>query len=132
MDSILNSVKKVLGIDETYTAFDVDITMHINSALSVLTQLGLGPEQGFMITDATSTWAQFLGDDIRLNPAKTVVFLRVRQIFDPPTSSFAVAAIDKQIEELEWRLNVQREQLGWIDPNPPTPAVDNIFDGGAP
>lgn len=132
MDSILDSVKKVLGLDASYTAFDTDVIMHINSALSNLTQIGLGPEQGFMIMDATSTWAQFLGNDLRLNPARSLVFLRVKMLFDPPQTSYLVTAMEKQIQELEWRLSVQRESTGWTNPNPIVVVGDNIFDGGAP
>lgn len=118
MDSILDSVKKVLGVDPTYTVFDTDIIMHINSALSVITQLGIGPAQGYMIEDDTSTWTSFLGSDVRLNPVKTVVYLRVRMLFDPPQTSYLVTALEKQIQELEWRLNVHRESAAWVDPNP--------------
>lgn len=132
MDSILNSVKKVLGVDAAYTVFDTDIIMHINSALSVLTQLGIGPTQGFMVEDSTSTWAAFLGDDIRLNMAKSVVYLRVRMLFDPPQTSYLVTALEKQIEELEWRLNVHRESTQWINPDPTVLVGDVVFDGGAP
>lgn len=131
MDSILDSTKKVLGVDAGYHAFDVDIIMHINSALSVMTQLGIGPEHGFMIEDASSTWAAFLGNDVRLNPVKSAVYLRVRMLFDPPQTSYLVTALNKQIEELEWRLNVHRETTGWTNPNPVV-VGDNVFDGGTP
>ena len=132
MDSILDSVKKVLGVDADYHAFDVDIIMHINSALSVLTQLGIGPTQGFMVEDSTSTWAAFLGDDIRLNMAKSVVYLRVRMLFDPPQTSYLVTALNEQIKELEWRLNVHRESTGWTNPDPTVLVGDVVFDGGTP
>ena len=118
MDSILNSVKKVLGIQEDYTAFDVDILMHINTVFSILHQLGLGPEDGFVIEDDTPTWDTFLGDDLRLNSVKTYVYLRVRILFDPPSTSYLIESLNKQIQELEWRLNVVREGDSWTDPDP--------------
>ena len=111
MDSILNSIKKMLGIEEECTHFDQDIIININSALMVLNQLGIGPSTGLYITDKTSTWDQLLGDRIDLEAAKTLVYLKVKQIFDPPSSSFVMDAIDKQITQLEWRLNVQVEEL---------------------
>lgn len=108
-DSILTTVKKLVGIDESYDAFDLDIITHINSALSTLDQLGIGPEEGFMIEDDSATWGDFLGDDIRLNSVKSLIGLKVRVVFDPPATSFTLDAFNKQIEELQWRLNVYRE-----------------------
>lgn len=108
-DSILKTVKKLVGIDESYDAFDLDIITHINSALSTLNQLGIGPEEGFMIDDDTATWDQLLGDDNRLNSVKSLIGLKVRVVFDPPATSFTLDAFNKQIEELQWRLNVYRE-----------------------
>ena len=118
-ESILTSTKKVLGIDESYTAFDTDIIMHINSIFAVLTQLGIGPVEGFAISDSTATWGSFLGTDLQLNSVKTYVYLRVRLIFDPPATSFVLNAMQEQIRELEWRLSVRREETGWVDPNLP-------------
>ncbi|SRR6266540_646183 len=119
-DSILTSTKKILGIEASYTAFDLDIITHINSVFSTLTQLGVGPTVGFMIEDATPVWSDFLGSDIRLNAVKTYVYLRVRLLFDPPTTSYAIEAMQQQIKELEWRLNVQMEESIWTDPDPVT------------
>ena len=116
--SILTSTKKILGIAEDYTAFDLDIITHINTAFSTLTQLGVGPTNGFIIEDSTAVWSDFIVDDLQYNSVKSYVFLRVRQLFDPPTTSYLIAAYDKQIQELEWRLNVHREETGWVDPNP--------------
>jgi hypothetical protein len=123
--SILLSTKKILGIAPDYTVFDLDILTHINSAFSTLTQLGVGPVTGFMIEDADTEWEEFFGTvpDNQLNSVKTYVYLRVRQIFDPPTTSFAIQAFNDQIKELEWRLNVRREETQWVDPNP-GPIVD--------
>lgn len=134
-DSILTSTKKILGLESDYTAFDPDIIMHINAALSTLTQLGVGPEAGFMIEDATATWADFLGTDPRLNPAKQYVYLRVRMVFDPPQSGYAVTAMEDQIKEHEWRLNVHMEHTLWTDPNPTVPSDEDevvTLDGGTP
>ena len=110
--SILNSTKKILGIAEDYTAFDLDIITHINSVFTTLQQLGVGPVEGFMIEDALPTWEHFLGDDKRLNSVKTYVYMRVRLMFDPPATSFAISSMQEQVKELEWRLNVQ------VDPGP--------------
>ena len=131
LTSILNSTKKNLGIDSEYTAFDEDIMMHINSVLSTLCQIGIGPEEGFDISDETAVWADFLGTDKRLNSVKTYVYLRVRLLFDPPQTSFLIASLQKQLEEIEWRLNVTRESAAWINPNP-EPVEDVIYDGGTP
>ncbi len=117
-DSILNSTKKILGLNDDYTAFDADVLMHINSILATLNQLGIGPENGFAIEDAVSTWDDFLGEDPRLNSVKTYVYLRVRLLFDPPATSYVITSMNEQIHELEWRLNVQREGTSWTDPNP--------------
>lgn len=130
MSSILNDVKKVLGLDAGYTAFDVDVMMHINSVFSTLNQLGLGQDEGFMIEDATADWSEFLGADIRLNAVKTYVYLRVRLLFDPPTSSYALAAMNEQAKELEWRLNVQVEHTRWTDPTPVDLDGSIVLDGG--
>jgi hypothetical protein len=108
-DSILDSVKKVLGLQPDYDVFDPDIIMHINSVFGTLHQLGVGPEEGFMIEDASATWSTFLGGSIPLNPVKTYVCLRVRTIFDPPTTAYLVTSMKEQIAELEWRLNVAAE-----------------------
>ena len=116
--SILTSTKKILGIAEEYIVFDLDIITHINTALSTLTQLGVGPVEGFMIEDADAQWEDFIGDDNRYIPAKSYVFLKTRQLFDPPTTSYLITAVDKQIQELEWRLNTNREATDWVDPDP--------------
>ena len=118
-DSILTSVKKVLGIDENYEAFDQDIILHINSTFATINQLGIGPIAGFYIEDAEATWSDFLQDDPRLNSVKTYTYLRVRLLFDPPATSFAISAMEEQIREFGWRLNVYREETAWVDPDPP-------------
>jgi hypothetical protein len=92
-----------------YDAFDPDLIMHINGVFSTLNQLGVGPDEGFMITGDQETWDTFLGTDPKLNQVKTYVYLRVRLLFDPPQTAFLADAYAKQIEQLEWRLNVQAE-----------------------
>lgn len=109
---ILEDTKKVLGIANTDVSFDVDILMHVSSVFSTLNQLGLGPEIGFDV-DADSTWSEFIDDDAKLNAIRTYVYLRVRLLFDPPATSFHINAIQDQIKELEWRLNVTREYRDW-------------------
>lgn len=105
MDSILDSIKKLLGIDESYDVFDVDIMIHINSALMSLTQIGVGPESGFFITSSEETWSDFIGSNINVEAVKTYIYLKVRLVFDPPAGSL-LDSIKEQIRELEWRLNV--------------------------
>jgi hypothetical protein len=114
--SILDSTKKVLGIDPSDTNFDVDVVLFINTAFATLNQLGIGPDNGFSIEDNTATWDAFIGVDPKLNDVKTYVYLRVRLLLDPPTTSYLIEALDKQRLELEWRMNVRREDLSWTDP----------------
>lgn len=116
--SILKSIKKLLGIPDDYSVFDLDVLTHINSAFSTLTQLGIGPAGGFMIEDDSAEWADFIASDSQYNAVKTYVALRVRQLFDPPATSYLISAFNDQIKELEWRLNVHREETGWTDPDP--------------
>ena len=110
-DSILTSVKKLLGITEECTDFDVDIIMHINSALMILTQLGVGPEEGFYIQDANDFWDDFVKDITKLEAVKTYVYMKVRLMFDPPSSSAVMDAMNRTISELEWRLNIAGESI---------------------
>lgn len=108
MDSILTSIKKLLGISEEYTQFDDDIIMHINSVFLNLTQLGVGPEEGFSIEDDTADWEDFadLESNLPLNAVKSYVYLKVKLLFDPPLSSAVIESTNRMISELEWRLNV--------------------------
>lgn len=110
MESVLQSIKKLLGITNDYTQFDTDIIMHINTVFSILTQLGVGPSEGFSITGNEAMWIDFLTDeDPRLEAAKSYMYLKVRLLFDPPLSSAVMESINRQISELEWRLNVAAE-----------------------
>lgn len=106
MNSILTTIKKLLGIEEEYTHFDSDIIVYINSAFTRLKQLGVGPENGFSITDPTTLWSDYIGEDTTFGDIQSYIYLKVRLIFDPPTSSFAVEAIERQIKELEWCISV--------------------------
>lgn len=106
MESILDSIKKLLGIGEDDHDFDDILIIHINSSLSILNQLGVGPQEGFKIYDFSETWSMFLGDSKNIEDVKTYVYLRVKADFDPPQNSFLVNTIEKKIEELGWRLNV--------------------------
>jgi hypothetical protein len=109
IDSILESVKKTLGLSEEYDVFDHDVVTYINSALSTLTQIGVGPAEGFVITGADEEWTAFLGSDPGFDGVKSYVYLKTRMLFDPPTTSYMITAMEKQIEELEWRINVYYE-----------------------
>ena len=104
--SILTSIKKMLGVAEDYTEFDEDIITHINSVFLNLTQLGVGPEEGFMIEDDTAVWEDFINDSIKLQAVKTYMYLKVKLLFDPPLSSSVTESFTRMIAELEWRLNV--------------------------
>lgn len=107
MESILNSIKQMIGgIDETETAFDMDIMIHINSVFSDLNQMGVGPKETFSIVDDSTTWSEFTDDDALFNSVKTYVYLRVKLIFDPPASASVLSAMERQVDKLEWRLNV--------------------------
>lgn len=112
MDSILISIKKLLGITPEYSHFDPDIVMHINSAFSVLNQLGVGPAKGFRIDGEGAEWSEFLRGDSRLEFVKTYIYLKVKLGFDPPLNSAVIESINRQISELEWRINVS------VDPPP--------------
>lgn len=116
MDSILTSIKKLLGIEEEYEHFDPNIVMCINSAFTILTQLGVGPSNGFSISDKESKWSDFIEDMSKIEAVKTYVHMRVRLLFDPPTNSSLIESINQTIDELEWRLNVAADTSSGGDP----------------
>lgn len=148
-DSILTSIKKIVGIAESDTSFDPDIIMHVNTIFSVLNQLGIGPTTGFMIEDATPTWDDFLsikqvgqlqadgtitytdeqlaGINKLLNMVKTYAYLRVRLIFDPPQTSFVIESVNEQIKELEVRMSIVREGESWVNSMPPTATSETVW-----
>ena len=109
MENILDSIKKLLGIDEADLNFDQELIMHINSVFMVLNQLGVGPVGGFKISSNEEVWTDFVGTRLDLESVKSYIYLKVRLLFDPPQNSFLVGSIEKQIEEQEWRLQVQVE-----------------------
>lgn len=111
--SILTSTKKALGLDEADTSFDLDILTFTNAVLSTLNQIGVGPKNGFQIEDKVATWDSFLGDDPRLNNVKAYVYLKVRMLFDPPATSFAIQAMQDQAKELEFRIYTAAEVELW-------------------
>jgi hypothetical protein len=137
--SILNSTKKILGVGTDDPSFDLDIITHINSAFSNLHDLGVGPENGFVIADDTAVWSDFLSEEnpVKLSKVKTVIYLRVRLIFDPPATSYVLNSLQTQLQEAEWRLNVNREATDWEDPDPygtdgtaQAPPLDTHFTEG--
>jgi len=132
-NSILKSTKKALGLEPTYTVFDPDILMHINSVFFKLNQLGIGPANGFQIEDDEPTWDTFYGTDPRYNAVRTYMYLNVRLLFDPPTTGYHMEAVKEQIKEYEWRMNQYREETAWVDPDPPELPEDDelILDGGS-
>ena len=108
-ESILTSVKKMLGIQEDYEHFDPEIIAHINSVFLILNQLGIGPDKPFTIENKMDFWDDFLPEG-EIELVKTYIYQRVRLMFDPPASSFVLDSINKQIAEFEFRMNVQAEQ----------------------
>ena len=110
-ESILTSVKKLLGITEDYTVFDTDLVIHINSVFLTLSQLGVGPKEGFAITSKDETWGDYMNSGELLNAIKSYVYLKVRLSFDPPGSSSVNDSTKNMISELEWRINIVGEKF---------------------
>ena len=109
-ESILVSIKKLLGLDSDNTDFDTDILMHINSVLSILQQLGIGPDDGYFIEGTDEMWSDYLGDDAKhLNLVKSYMAAKVRILFDPPVSSAVMESLNRICSEFEWRANVAAE-----------------------
>lgn len=113
-DSILMTIRKLVCGNPYADHFDTDLLVHINACFSILNQLGVGPENGFVVTDDTQSWSSYIADNYILNMVKTYVMLKVKKIFDPPLTSSVLEAMDKEISQLEWRLNVA------VDPVKPT------------
>ena len=109
MQSILQSIKKLLGIDSEDSSFDQDIIMHINTVFATLNQLGVGPEEGFYIEDDYTLWTDFIDEGAKLESIKPYVYLKVKLMFDPPLSSTVIESINRTINELEWRINISSE-----------------------
>ena len=110
-DSIVATIKKMLGLTDDYTPFDMDVIVHINAAFMVLCQMGVGPKEGFQVTDYDQTWGEFLTNQVMLGGVKTYVYLYVKMLFDPPTNSFLMDAYKSQAEQILGRLNVQAESV---------------------
>lgn len=121
-DSILTKTKKMLGIAEDYEEFDVDVITYINSVFARLVQLGIGPEEGYMIEDKTTQWTDYLDGALYLNSVKSYMYMRVRVLFDPPATSFALAALQEQIKEEEFRLSLYAPKATYV-----TSDVDTSF-----
>lgn len=115
MDSILLTIKKMLGLDAEYTPFDTDVMVDINTVLMTLNQLGVGPKQPYVITGPEETWGDFTSRK-DLEAIKTFIYLRVKLLFDPPANSYTIEALERQAAEYEWRLNAQAERKE-VDPS---------------
>lgn len=115
MESILTSIKKMLGIAEEYTHFDADLIMHINSVFTILTQIGVGPSEGFSIEDDTDVWTDFIQDNKRLESVKSYTYMKVKLLFDPPLSSSVIESMNRIISELEWRIQVAADPVKTIE-----------------
>lgn len=111
MESILTSIKKMLGISEEYTHFDADLIIHINSVLAILTQIGVGPSEGFSIEDKVATWIDFVPADSRLEFVKSYIYMKVKLLFDPPLSSAVIESTNRMTSELEWRIQVAADPV---------------------
>ena len=111
MESILTSIKKMLGIAEEYTHFDADLVMHINSVLSILTQIGVGPSEGFLIEDEVAIWTDFIKANTKLELVKSYTYMKVKLLFDPPLSSAVIESTNRLTSELEWRIQVAADPI---------------------
>lgn len=111
-ESILTSIKKLLGIEADYDHFDADLIMHVNSVFSILTQIGVGPANGFAIVGSNEKWSDFIiGNPNNFSLVKSYIHLKVKLLFDPPLSSAAVDSINRQISEFEWRLFIAADPV---------------------
>ena len=124
-ESILTSTKAALGVPESHEAFDVELILHINSVLSRLTELGIGPVTGFRISDATATWEQFLPDYTQFNDVKSYMTYAVKMRFDPPEIGFVITAMKEQIEKDEYLLTNRRDNVA-------DQSTEVVMDGGSP
>ena len=116
MDSILDTIKKMLGVDPDNTGFDTDIKVHINTVFSHLNQIGVGPTNSVVISSNSNVWSEFIGETLNLEDVKTYIYLKVRLVFDPPTSSAVIDSYKSTINELEWRLSLK--EGSYIEPAP--------------
>lgn len=114
MESILDSMKKLLGMDASYTVFDVDLVIHINSIFATLAQFGVGPPEGFFIQGSGEEWHTFTSDNVLINNVKSYMYLKLRLMFDPPSSSSVLKSMEEQTKELEWRMKVAADTSSLI------------------
>ena len=114
-ESILLTIKKMLGLSEDYDVFDPELIIHINTVFGTLHQLGVGPDEQFRISGDNDLWLDFDTDGEQIDEVKTYIYLRVRLLFDPPSSSFVLSSFKEQIQELEWRLNVKADEIKGIE-----------------
>lgn len=121
MSSILDDTKKALGLASDYTPFDTEIMMHLNSVLANLNQLGIGPELGLEVIGSMNTWDELIGEEKRLNHVKSYIYLKVKMLFDPPNVGYVLTAMEKQIDQAEWRVMVAQDDI--IHPAPPPVVV---------
>lgn len=108
-ESILDTIKEMLGVEPSYSAFDTEIIADINTIFMFLNQIGIGPESTFRITGDDEEWSDFLGENANLEPVKTYIYLRVKTMFDPPASSTVLESIKQMISECEWRLYIHSD-----------------------
>lgn len=125
-DSILDSVKKALGLDATDTSFDLDVTLFTNSVFGTLRQVGVGPNTGFVIVDNTTLWSQYVSSPTFLGMVKAYVELKVKMLFDPPENRFGGPAIDRVLDEYLWRINIQAEAESSVVKSSSAPTVVQI------
>ena len=111
MESILTSIKKMLGIAEEYTHFDADLIIHINSVFAILTQIGVGSSEGFSIKDENDVWEDFITEDSKLELVKSYTYMKVKILFDPPLISSVIESMNRMISELEWRIQVAADPV---------------------
>lgn len=126
-DSILETIKKMLGLPKEIEDFDLDLIMFINSALAKLHQIGIGPDWGFEIDGYDQTWSDLAGGDPTFNDVKMFVFLETKIIFDPPQVASLNSAYERQLKEVTWRLNAKREDREWQHPSTGLPVQLNLF-----
>ena len=110
-DSILETVKNLIGVASECADFDTNIMVHINSAIMTLRQIGIGPQNGFSVRDSSLTWIDYINDVNLYESVKDYIYLKVKIVFDPPTSSYVLEAMKEQIKELEWRLQTEKEEI---------------------
>lgn len=109
-NSILLTIKQMLGIPSEYSVFDEELVVYINTVIAALRQLGVGPENGFAITGENDSWGDYIGDTLMYENVKSYIYLKVRMMFDPPSSSFVLEAFKNQAAEIEWRIYIQADE----------------------